>query len=117
MLCTLSSTTWDLDGFVELQLTSPAEPSETRRRVNRIATLDGGAVFNDFGFTDADRTLVLRWAPTSQAQHDEIEHLVQVYPLLQVALRSGVYLAAPETYQQGTDESTLRLLVKQKLSA
>ena len=117
MLCALSTTTWDLDGFVELQLTSPAEPSETRRRVNRIATLDGGAVFNDFGFTDADRTLVLRWTPASRQQHEDIERLVQSYALLQVALTSGVYLAAPETYQQGADESTLRLLVKQKLSA
>lgn len=117
MRCTLSTPTFDLDGFVELLLDSPAEPSETRRRVNRIATLDGGVVLNDFGFTDADRSLLLSWQPTSRQEHLDIEHLVQTYPQLQVSIASGVYLAAPEVYQQGDDESTLRLLVIRKLSA
>lgn len=117
MRCTLSTPTFDLDGFIELQLSSPAEPSETRRRVTRIATLDGGVALNDFGFTDADRTLLLSWQPTTREQHLDIERLVQTYPQLQVAIASGVYLAAPEVYQQGNDESTLRLLVIAKLSA
>lgn len=117
MLCTISTPTFDLDGFVEVQVESQAEPSETRRRVNRIATLDGGVVLNDFGFTDGDRTILLRWQPADRAQHDDIERLVQTYGQLQIATRSGVYLAAPETYQQGDEESTLRLLVIEKLSA
>ena len=116
MLCTVSTPSFDLDGFVQLRLTSPAEPSETRRRVNRIATLDGGVALNDFGFTDADRTLLLAWSPESRRQHEAIERLVQTYPELQVATASGVYLAAPEVYQQGNEESTLRLLVLAKLS-
>ena len=117
MLCTLSTPTYDLDGSIELALTALAEPGGARRRVNRIATLDGGVAVNDFGFSDADRTLLLRWKPTDQAQHEDIERLAQTYPLLQVATRGGVYLAAPETYTQGSDESTLRLLVVEKLSA
>jgi hypothetical protein len=117
MLCTICAPEFDLDGVVKLRLVSDVEPSETRRRVSRIATLDGGVAINDFGFSDGDRTLLLRWAPESRQQHDDIERMVQLYPLLQVALRSGVYLAAPESYQPGSDESTLRLLVKQKLSA
>lgn len=116
MLCIVSTPDYDLDGFVELQLVSQAEPSETRRRVTRIATLDGGVVLNDFGFSDGDRTMVLRWQPASRAQHEDIERLVQTYSQLQVAVRSGVYLAAPESYQQGSDESSLRLLVVEKLS-
>ncbi len=117
MLCTVSTPSFDLDGFVTLRLVSPAEPSETRRRVNRIATLEGGVALNDFGFTDADRTLALVWTPESRQQHEAIERLVQTYPQLHVATASGVYLAAPEFYQQGNEESTLRLLVIAKLSA
>ena len=56
-------------------------------------------------------------AVETKQPHEDIERLVQSYALLQVALTSGVYLAAPEAYQQGAGESTLRLLVKQKLSA
>ena len=117
MLCTVSSVTFDPAGVVELRLVSPVDPSETKRRVNRIATLDGGVVLNDFGYSDADRTLTLRWQPTSQAQHLAISQLVQLYPRLVVSTTGGVYLAAPDVYQQGTDESSLRLLVIEKLSA
>lgn len=117
MLCIITTPTFDLDGVVRLQLTAPAEPEGTRRRVNRIATLDGGVAVNDFGFSDSDRILLLRWQPTGQAQHEEVERLVQTYALLQVATRGGVYLAAPEVYVQGNEESSLRLLVTSKLSA
>jgi len=117
MMCTLSTPAYDFDGVVTLRLSALPQPDGVRRRVNRIATLDGGVAVNDFGFADADRTLLLRWAPTGQAQHAEIDRLVQTYPLLQVATRDGVFLAAPETYVQGTEESSLRLLVTQKLSA
>ena len=34
---------------------------DQRRRMNRIATLDGGAVFNDSGFSEADRTIRATW--------------------------------------------------------
>lgn len=117
MLCTLTTPTYDLDGVVALRLSALPEPDGQRRRVNRIATLDGGVAINDFGFADADRTLLLRWVPTGQAQHAEIERLVQTYPLLQVATQAGVFLAAPEVYVAGAEESSLRLLVTAKLSA
>jgi hypothetical protein len=117
MLCFISTPTYDLDGVVALDVIAQPEPDGARRRVNRIATLDGGVVLNDFGFSDGDRTLLLRWRPTGRAQHDDIDRLLQTYPLLQVSTRAGVYLAAPEVYVQGGDESSLRLLVKSKLTA
>lgn len=116
MLCVLTVPTFDIDGVVRLNLTAPAEPEGTRRRVNRSATLDGGVAVNDFGFSDGDRILLLRWQPTGKAQHLAVDRLVQIYPLLQVATAGGMYLAAPEVYVQGSEESSLRLLVTRKLS-
>lgn len=116
MLNTLSTPTFDPDGYIELMVSNDTAPSEVRRRVNRIATLDGGAAVNDFGFTDADRTITLRWPYSSAAQEQDVDRLVQLYSRLQVSTPAGLFLAAPEVYIPGLSESTLRLLVLSKLS-
>jgi hypothetical protein len=117
MLLFLSSLTFDLDGYIEVTASDRMTAGDTRRRVNRVATLDGGVAVNDFGFTHADRTLDVIWRPTSSAIERAIDRLVQVYDRLHVATRDGVFLAAPETYTPGAAESRLRLLVLEKVSA
>jgi hypothetical protein len=117
MLTCLSTLTFDLDGFIEVSTSDKMTSGDTRRRVNRIATLDGGVAVNDFGFTDADRTINMIWQPVSRAVEDAIDRLVQTYDRLHVSTRAGVFLAAPETYTPGAAESRLRLLVIEKVSA
>jgi hypothetical protein len=115
MLNTVSALTFDPAGYVELDVLPSVTPGETRRRVNRVATLDGGSVFNDFGYTEADRILVLSWRSASRAIDEAVDRLVQLHDRVQVSTRAGVFLAAPEAYVPG-DESSLRLLVVEKLS-
>lgn len=117
MIATLSSTVFDFSGFIELQLLPEYTDGEVRRRVNRVATLDGGAVTNDGGFSDADRTLELRWRPGTAESEAAVERMVRTYGSIVVSTRSGVFLAAPEAYIPRAAESTLRLLVLSKLSA
>lgn len=117
MLNIISTPTFDPDGFVELTVRNDTTAGEVRRRSNRVATLDGGAVINDFGYTDSDRTITLRWAFVDAATEVEVDRLVRTYDRLQVATRAGVFLAAPEVYIPGINESTLRLLVLSKLSS
>jgi hypothetical protein len=117
MLNVLSTPTFDPDGYVELQVRNTTTPGETRRRVNRIATLDGGVVINDFGYAEADRTLQIAWPASSRATEQAVDRLVQLHDRVQVSTRAGVFLAAPESYTPGAEESTLRLLVIEKLSA
>lgn len=117
MLHTLSTPTVDIEGYVELRVRDDQPPGEARRRVTRAATLDGGAVMNDFGFTDADRTIELSWRPTTPGHEASVLRLVELYGRLHVSTRAGVFLAAPESYRQGADESRLRLLVLSKISA
>lgn len=117
MLHTISTTTYDPFGVVELDCIPTQTTGEVRRRMNRVATLDGGAVVNDYGFTDADRVIELRWAPTSVAVEANVERLVRTYNRLIVSTPAGVWLTAPEYYAPATDESTLRLLALEKLSA
>lgn len=110
----LSTPTFDPAGTVALQVLPASTFGETRRRMNRVATLDGGAVFNDFGYSQADRTLVLKWQVTSAAQEAQVDRLVQTYAQLQVATPRGFYLCGVEVYAPGDTESSLTLLVAEK---
>lgn len=115
MLAALASTTWDPIGYVLVDLLPSVPDGDTRRRVTRSATLDGGVAINDGGFAEGDRVLVLRWEPKPDL-HRDVERLMQLYSRLHVATRAGVYLAAPEVYSPGPNEASLRLLVVQKVS-
>jgi hypothetical protein len=116
MLNTLSTLVWDAQGYVELDVLPKQTIGDTRRRLNRVATLDGSAVANDSGYSDADRTIDLRWQPQSSDQEALVERLVRTYSRIQVSTRSGVFLALLETYVPDDQEAQLRLLVLSKLS-
>ena len=84
MRAAISSTTYDPAGHVELDCLADTTHGETARRLNRVATLDGGAVVNDFGQSEADRTIELRWRPRSAADEARVERLeTELYALRQ----------------------------------
>jgi len=115
MHASLTTTTFDPLGHVEVDLLPESKSPERLRRMNRIATLDGGAVTNDSGYSDADLTIDLRWAPT-QATDEAVERLLRLYARINVATRDGVFRAGVESFRPGTTESILRLLVIERLS-
>lgn len=116
MLAVISSTTWDPTGYVELDTVMTQTRGDTTRRVNRIATLDGGAVVSDQGATDADRTIIIEWQSAGKDVEQTIETMVQLYSRLNVSIDGAVYLTAPSRYTPG-ETSQLELLVLSKVSA
>lgn len=117
MRVVLSTLNYDPFGVVELEANDEdSEYGEDRRRTNRVATLDGGAAFNDFGFTYSDKTITLKWAPYSKDIESSISRLVRLYGFIHVSVPDGVYLAGIENFQSMGTKSTLTLLVKSKLS-
>ena len=117
MQVTLSTTTFDLDGYITLECLPETDLGEVRRRMNRVQTLDGGAAFNDAGTSEADRTIRLQWTPQDAAKEAQIARLVRLYQRLRVSCSEGVFLAAPESYKSQANVSTLSLLVAEKLTA
>jgi hypothetical protein len=115
-LNTLAAVNFDPIGFVQLRVLDSTTIGASGRRVNRVPTLDGGVAVNDQGFSEGDRTIELRWQPADAALEDNVRRMVEVYPTVHVATRAGVFLAIPETYEPGAEESTLRLLVISKTS-
>jgi len=116
MRVVLSSLTFDPAGFVPLSVNADQVFGDSRRRMNRVPTLDGGAVFNDSGFSEADRTIALAWPVRSAAQEAAVLRLVTLYARVHIATPQGLWLAALEQYTPGAAESKLTLLVVEKLS-
>ena len=114
MLVHLAAKLFDLSGAVLLDCVPDTNAGSLQRRVNRVATLDGGAAFNDFGFAEADRTIELRWLPADRAADATVARLVRLHRWVYVSMPDGLWLAAPETYTPGADESRLTLLVSER---
>ena len=74
-------------------------------------------LFNDFGAVEGDRTITLQWAPQSAESEALIARLVRLYPRVRLSCKNGLYLAAPESYKTTPTQSTLTLLVAEKLTA
>ena len=107
----ISSPLFDTEGHLVIRELPSTDLGETRRRMNRIATLDGGAVVNDSGYSPSDLTLVIRWRATRQ-ERDKAERMVQLYPALTVATRKGVFDAAVQSLTDRGGETEITLLVK-----
>jgi len=115
MIISITSITFDPLGSIDLDvLADQSDLGQTRRRMTRVATLDGGVVFNDFGHAYGDRTMTLVFDIESQAQETSIERLVRLYSTLRVSVPDGVFLCAPESYASTQTQGTLVLLVKSK---
>ena len=113
----ITSINFDPDGHIVLRELASSDLGGVSRRVNRVATLDGGAAINDGGYTAADRTFRIDWAITSAAQFAAVQRMVRVYPRLRVHTADGVFVAAPESVNEQNGEGQITLLVLEELTA
>lgn len=104
----VSPALFDLAEPLELSRSAGSDVHGVGRRVTRTPTLDGGAVLQDLGATDADRVLVLEQAHASAAQVAAAKRLARVHPRVTVATEEGVFLGALESVQ--VREGTLALV-------
>ena len=116
MRINLTTPDFDVEGAVALDALASSDLGNVTRRTNRVATLDGGAALNDYGFTDADRVMTLRWRPHSRDTESAVVRLVRLYGQLNVSTPEGMFRAAPETYRTAANESSLTLLVLERLA-
>lgn len=111
MLASLSTLTYDPAGHVLLDVLPDSALQARPRRVERVATLDGGSVFNEFGFSESDMVITLTWQPTTRAIEDSIDRLTRLYSRLHLSLDGSAYTVAVDSFDPGSDESELTLLV------
>ncbi len=87
-----------------------------RRRTSRSATLDGGAVVSDLGYSHGDRTLVVQEKEASEEAVAFARRIVENYSTVAVSTIDGAYLAVPESYEYRDGTLELRLLITEKTS-
>ena len=112
----LAAVSFDPDGHLILQPLPSSEMSEITRRMNRVATLDGGVVVNDSGHSAGDRTFRVRWRIRSESELRAVQRMVRMHPAVIVSARDGVFRAAPSSVEQRNGEGVLLLLVLEELT-
>lgn len=117
MRVSLTATTFDLEGALVLEPLPETDWGETTRRVSRVATLDGGAVINDFGSSIADRSIRLVWSLTGPDDEDAIRWIVETHQTLLLSCHLGALLVAPSSLKCAEGRATLALLVLEQLNA
>jgi hypothetical protein len=92
----LAAQTYDLNGAIMLRNVrlDTSGLFNLSRRVNRSATLDGGAYIDDLGYSDGDRAVDVVLADPTEAQADTLEYLIRNYGILTVVLPDGAYEGA-----------------------
>lgn len=115
MITFLSTATFDPNGSVMIDALPDSDFGETRRRAFRVATTDGGAVVNDFGFSHSDRTFRILWSSGPKSYEDKIEYLSINYSRLIFSCHLGLFTVIPNGYRIQGGQSELTLLVLAKL--
>ena len=112
----LAAPTYDPLGHIVLRVMPTSDLGEVSRRVNRVATLDGGSVTNDFGATAADRNMRLRWRVRSESELRAVQRLVRFHPSITVSCREGLFRAAPASVSESGGEGTIDLLILEEIA-
>ena len=114
----LSSPTYDPAGSAWFKVDLAATKfRDCQRRVSRTATLDGGCLIYDNGFSEADGTLAIGFQDMTVSQEEELRYLFETYPLLYLAAPSGVFLGVIERMSLQNGKATISFLVKEVLSS
>jgi hypothetical protein len=112
----LAPQTFDVSGPTVIDRARLEDPEERTRRVNRSATLDGGATVADMGYSDADRTFRVTVGRVTREESAAVAYLLENYGTLVVSTEVGIFLAAPEGMSSRGGTLTFNLLVTEKLA-
>jgi len=116
MNVSISSPTFDIDGHVWITNALPGGMSDFSLRVSRVATLDGGAAINNFGYSDADLTMDIRWPATDKAIVESIRRMTKSYSRLIVATADGCFVGTPASFSLSDGEAEIQILIEKRLN-
>lgn len=112
----VSAPSFDIDGSETILAINRQGLFDITRRVSRVATLDGSAAINDFGYSPADRRLEITWVPNEKSLSDNIRRMARQYSRLIVSFSDGCFIGAPESFTESRDENRLTVLIERQLS-
>lgn len=88
------------------------------RRINRTATLDGGAFIADNGYTASDGTIkiVIDASNNSTQTAETLALIIQQFGMVTVASKHGIFLAAFDSITPSKNQLSVKFLIKSKLA-
>lgn len=112
----IAAATFDINASFAIEELPSSDFGDTSRRVNRVKTLDQGVAINDGGSSYGDRTFTIIWQTNDFDEDSKMRNMVRNHSLVNVTNGEGCFLAVPEFYNHAEGESTLTLLIKEKVS-
>ena len=114
----ISTLTADIAGarLLYLEPASRSSMDAGTRRATRTATLDGGCVVYDAGFTAADQTWNLSVRATSATVGAFLAYLVKTYNTVRLATSDGVFDASPRSWRVENGIGTIECLVTSQIA-
>jgi len=89
----ISSISVDVRGAIEFQeQQSDSDFGSKSRRQNRIATLDGGSVLQDRGYSDTDLTFTIVPKQFTEELFARLSEAVETTPKQRIACREGSFV-------------------------
>jgi hypothetical protein len=116
MLIAITAVNFSLSGNVLFDATEDSDVGTTVRRVSRTATLDGGAVLSDMGFSHADRTFRINSkGPLSQDDVGILRTMHREHSLVNCAIPEGVFQGVVNQFRDDSGFVEMSFLVKAKI--
>lgn len=112
----LASQVFDLNGAVVLKRTEESDVATVERRMSRTATLDGGAVITDGGYSPGDKTLRIIAENVSRDEFDAVAYLVKTYSQVVVSTETGCYVGGLERLSISDGKLQVTVLVTEDIS-
>jgi len=86
------------------------------RRCSRTATLDGGCVIYDTGYSVSDVTLKIKDDEAMKRQIDFAKYLVENYGAIIVTTKDGAFLGVPASWKYDGKTLVMEIMVTEKIS-
>lgn len=110
----LSRLDYDVNGAIEFKEDSSSRFREDSARVNRVATLDGGAFITHRGYSDGDRTFRIS-ALLDSITSDRLYDFFRTEGFIRLSCKEGAFIGAISDMRIDGGNLEMNFLVKETL--
>ena len=115
MIISICSHLFDYSGDFLLIAEQDSDFSHVSRRVSRSATLDGGCIIVDNGYTPSDATLTIVISQITDATRLALLAMIKTHSAITVAYQNNIFLGVVEKVTD-TNQLKINFLVKSALN-
>lgn len=116
MILNITTKTFDLQGLLQVKCDNESTFRDTKRRVSKVATLDGGVSLVDMGYTDSDMQFDIKSSNLLKDDVNKLTYLMTTYPRLHFATMDGYFEGVISNLKSDVTPVEFTILVKEKLA-